>query len=330
MWFAELTGFEEVSPEQVRQNICLDGSWMASKVNQRQMHWGRLEVVSLAELRARVAATCKSTGALRLSEVVANVQHLHRDPENAGALFQVASQFNLLEMVSPGVKPEHGVDIYEDDLTQGPACAIACGAGTIYRNYFVPLNGRIGQTADNQINCLSEIGEVLGNHDGQLWKMCNGYALPSGSGLREISRSLERMDEQDLDDLRQRLRVGIQWDTEVTLGATRHRVNQAFCSALPVAYTNHTYQLWSSFARVILEAAYEATFCAALLNAVDCGNNRLYLTLLGGGAFGNPEDWILSAIRRSADLYHSRDLDVAIVSFSGFNLGVRKLVREYH
>ncbi len=52
-------------------------------------------------------------------------------------MFQVASQFNLLEMISPNVTPDDGIGIYENDPTQGPACAIACGAGTIYRNYLV-------------------------------------------------------------------------------------------------------------------------------------------------------------------------------------------------
>ena len=62
-------------------------------------------------------------------------------PENAGALFQVASQLNLLEMTGPEVTPEDGVTIYQDDRTQGPACAIAAGAATIYRNYFAPVGG---------------------------------------------------------------------------------------------------------------------------------------------------------------------------------------------
>jgi len=62
---------------------------------------------------------------------------LHCDIENTNALFQAASQFNLLEMIVPHISPEQGVDRYENDFTQGPACAIACGAGTIYRNYFV-------------------------------------------------------------------------------------------------------------------------------------------------------------------------------------------------
>jgi hypothetical protein len=66
---------------------------------------------------------------------------MHQSPKNAGALFQVASQFNLLEMVLPRVTPEHGVTRYAHDHTQGPACAIAAGAATIYRNYFVPVDG---------------------------------------------------------------------------------------------------------------------------------------------------------------------------------------------
>jgi hypothetical protein len=37
--------------------------------------------------------------------------------------------------------PEQGVGRYENDFTQGPACAVSAGAGTIYRNYWVPVNG---------------------------------------------------------------------------------------------------------------------------------------------------------------------------------------------
>ena len=51
-------------------------------------------------------------------------------PEYEGALFQVASQFNALEMISPTVTPEEGATRYEHDRTQGPACAMAAGAAT--------------------------------------------------------------------------------------------------------------------------------------------------------------------------------------------------------
>jgi hypothetical protein len=150
---------------------------------------------------------------LSVRELVADVQELHIDVSNAFSLFQVASQFNLLEMASPSAIPEHGVGIYEYDHTQGPACAIAAGAGTIYRNYFVPLHGRIGQSENNQIDCLAGLGRALGNSKNRLWEMRNGYALASASGLMEVSNHLRASSEKDLDELRQLLRVGIQRDT---------------------------------------------------------------------------------------------------------------------
>ena len=47
----------------------------------------------------------------------------------------------------------------------------------------------------------------------------------------------------------------------------RHLVSQAFCSALPVSYTPVPAERWAAFAMLILEAAYEATLLAGLLNA---------------------------------------------------------------
>jgi len=288
-----------------------------------------VETLSLKELRSQVQSISATTGTLKLSEVIADVRKLHSDPENPGALFQVASQFNLLEMVSPSVTPEDGVDIYEGDHTQGPACAIACGAGTIYRNYFVPVNGQIGQTADNQIDCLDDLGVMLGNSDNKLWMMQNGYALPSASGLKAISQRLSDADEAERDELRQALRIGLHWDPEVTIGGQSHLVSQAYCSALPVAYTSHPDTLWAAFAQLVLEASYEATMCAAVLNSERTGSNKVYLTLLGGGAFGNRDEWIISAIRRAVSLFTDFDLDVSIVSYGASKRHVRELVNEF-
>lgn len=50
------------------------------------------------------------------------MDRLHGSPEFEGAWFQVASQFNALEMPSPSVTPEQGVTAYVHDRTQGPAC----------------------------------------------------------------------------------------------------------------------------------------------------------------------------------------------------------------
>lgn len=328
-WFETLTGFSEESPEQVRKNITADGKVLKSHINGRSLIYGQLEIPSLVELRERVHSSGHGRGKLSVCEVVANVQALHADQLNANSLFQVASQFNLLEMVSPSVTPESGVGIYERDRTQGPACAIAAGAGTIYRNYFATVNGQIGQSATNQIDCLADIGAALGNSNNRLWQMKNGYALPSNSGLLEISNRLRASSESELDRLRQLLRIGIQWNTQVTLGNSKHTVSQAYCSALPVAYCNYSANLWAEFARLVLEASYEATICTAILNSLNNGNNRVFLTLLGGGAFGNKMDWIVGGIQRALNLYKHFDLDVAIVSYGSSKQSVQQLVNQY-
>ena len=111
MWFDRLTGFEERSPEQVRDNILVEGETMTFLANRKRFACGRLETPTLAELRERVGNIRPKRGRLSVSEVVGNVQELHQDRDNAGACFQVASQFNLLEMVSPSMTPEHGVDM---------------------------------------------------------------------------------------------------------------------------------------------------------------------------------------------------------------------------
>lgn len=106
-------------------------------------------------------------------------------------------------------------------------------------------------------------------------------------------------------------------------------MSQIYCSALPVAYSPLPAKLWSEFAKLILEAAYEATICTAILNAQIYGNNRLFLTLLGGGAFGNETSWIMDSITRALKLYQNHDLDVVIVSYGSSKLFVQKLVDNF-
>jgi hypothetical protein len=329
MWFETLTGFREESPDQVRRHLSMDGEKLTSHVNHRDYQCGVLEIPSLAELRLRVNSKTRLPGKISVQEVIGNAQHFHQDPVNAGALFQVASQFNLLEMVSPNVTPEQGIAGYEYDKTQGPACAIAAGAGTIYRNYLVEVNGKMGQTADNQIDCLADIGAKLGNTQNRLWEMKNGYALASQDGLLEINTIINTSSAEELDDLRCRLRIGLQWHTEVTLGSSNHTVTQAYCSALPVAYSHHSSEQWESFAKLILEASYEATLCAGILNAEETGNYKVYLTLLGGGAFGNSMSWIIQSIHRALDRYRHVNLEVYIVSYRQSKQQVRDLISQF-
>lgn len=327
MWFKTLMGFPEEDPDKVRSLCWVEDGVLTSRINAKKYRVGEFEVASLSELRRRIGGLVLP-GDLKVSSVVANVKSLHQLTENAGALFQVASQFNLLEMVNPSVTPERGVGTYEYDGTQGPACAIACGAGTIYRNYFVPVGQKIGQSEDQQIDCLGDVGLELGNTDGCLWKMRNGYALASEEGLAQINARLASATERELDQVREKLKVGVHWRTQVTINECDHDVAQVYGSALPVAYSHISSKLWAPMARLLLEASYEATLLAGLINAQACGNNRIYLTLLGGGAFGNQESWILDAIRRAIRLVETQGLDIRIVSYGSPHPGVVRLVEE--
>ena len=193
-WFERLTGFREAPYHETRAKLEVKGNRLRSIVNQRSYQIGRLELVSLAELRARVASIARD-GRVTVRNIVADVRELHRADEHTGALFQVASQFNLLEMTGPSVTPEDGVTRYASDPTQGPACAIAAGAATIYRNYFAPVADQFGQTAQHQLDGLADLGfalsEALGRPVQSLWDMRNGYALCHREGLSAIGSYLD-------------------------------------------------------------------------------------------------------------------------------------------
>ena len=327
-WFSDLTGFDELDYERTRDRLEVAGTTLRSRVNGRSFEIGTLETPTLAELRARAAEVApRVAGKLLVSQVVGDAGALHRDPVNRWALFQVASQFNLLEMTGPDVTPEDGVTRYAWDRTQGPACAIAAGAATIYRNYFVPVDGGSGQTASRQINCLRDVGVALGHPAEGLWAMRNGYALCSSSGLARIDDVLGAMTTAEVDVVRDGLRVGVHSEVEVTGGPVSGlRVSQVFVSALPVAYTRIPASRWARCATLVLEGAYEATLLAGVLNAARTGSRVVYLTRVGGGAFGNETTWIDDAIRRALTEVEGSGLDVRLVSYGKRDRGFEEMV----
>lgn len=126
-WFEELMGFAECGYAQTQQRLAVNGDWLYSTVNGKSWAIGHLETPTLAELRDRARAAVPTHGRLRVSAIASDAKQLHVKASSQGALFQVASQFNLLEMMHYSVSPEEGVARYEYDPTQGPACAVAAG-----------------------------------------------------------------------------------------------------------------------------------------------------------------------------------------------------------
>ena len=309
MWFKDLSGFQEESPENVKSKLIVENDYFISLANSKKFTFGKLEIPTLEELRNQNAQINNYNGKISVSEIVADVKNLHNLPENENALFQVASQFNLLEMINPNITPEMGIDRYEFDRTQGPICAMSCGAGTIYRNYFVEINGQIGQTEELQIDCLELIGNELDNENLNLWKMKNGYALLSQNGLLTINEKIAQLNNNERERLKGKLKVGIQWQTDVTIFEVKQKVSQIYCSALPVGYSQIESLYWEYFARIILEALYEATLYAGMLNMEKNNSDLVYLTLVGGGVFGNEEYWILESMQKAIEKFKNVPLN---------------------
>lgn len=336
-WFERLTGFPESSYQETRSKLVVEGCHLRSLMNGKSYGIGELQLPSLQSLRAASEiAKRSSTGRLKVSVETGDVRKMHQRPEFAGALFQVASQFNMLVMVSERVTPEDGVTRYQYDPTQGPACAIAAGAGTVYRNYFAPVGAHIGQTREHQLDGLAGLGRMMSQLTGLpvsgLWSMLNGYALCSQTGLEAINTALKGLSDAEFDQLRGSLCIGVHRNVEVTDAGvgSGQVVSQAYCSALPVAYSRLPKNSWKSFACLVLEAAYETTLLAAQENAERGGSKIVLLTRLGGGAFGNDDEWIHCAIRRALHLASNFDLDVRIVSYRQPTIELRQLVDEFN
>jgi hypothetical protein len=320
---------------------------LTSKQNNRSFYVGPFEVLSVKEIQAKINGHSNDLGHLIFSHIIGDVRALHRAPENNGSVFQVASQFNCLEMVGPGVHPRRGITIYANDPTQGPACALSCPAATVFRNYFV--NGK-GQN-EEQIDMLKQFGSIVNNDANQYWEMKNGYCLPATNGsigrLSELLANDAALYQQCYDSLA----AGIQWSTEVldiqllneVPKALQKRNNnndgkknsnshinddsnatqlvcQVFTSALPVSYATAEATDWEVFAIMALKAAFDIVLSAAYLLAIQRNQRvKVYLTAVGGGAFGNKTSWIVEALNITLAKHQNNPLDVYLVHYSGIN-----------
>lgn len=355
-WFNKVFGFREGMYDQAQSNFLFDraGGKLKSLGNDRTFVCGRFVTPSLEELRV-AGSTTREAAIQQLSkdnknrivvkEVFGDVSVFHTSPENNGALFQAASQFNTLEHASENGTPEHGIDRYSGDRTQGPACALACAPGTIVRNYFAhealenwtPGKADLtrGMTAKHQVENMKDINELLGHDREQFFRVKNGYTLANNDKLaalqQRIEQGLAQGGDDFLDGIRKKLRIGVQEDTEVVcskFGAALYTgeeqlVTQAYCSAISVSYSGQgrCSQMWMPFAKLILEAAYEATLYAAVENYLrhphKPGANKVFLTAVGGGVFGNDMSWVYDAMARSFRMFENVGLEINLVSFGG-------------
>ncbi len=298
-WFEKLVGFPENN--NLYTNFSYDNGVLHSHINNKSFQTGILSTPTIKELESEYI----DNSLINFKSIQSDIKVLIADKNNEFATFQVASQFNLLEMIRPTTIPEDGVSIYQFDNTQGPISSICTGASTIYRNYFIELNGKIGQSKYNQINCLDLVQNYL--KDISL-NMQNGYCFISQEDLIKVDKLILTNKE----DIKQLIKVGLLQNAEVTIDNCSHLINQVFCSAFPISYSTVEAKYWREFAKLILETTYELTFLAAINNPK---SNKVYLTLVGGGAFGNSLAWIFEAIKYNLEKYKNTGLEVILVTY---------------
>lgn len=243
-WFNKLFGFNEgphqfnKTKEQFNKDL-LGNQVLVSQVNNQAYYVGKFTTPTLNELRNAGIAEIKKRGSGKTTyshQDIGDVLLIHYN--NTGATFQAASQFNCLEFANTRLTPSHGITIYEKDLTQGPACALACAAGTVVRNYFE-------QTPTNQINLLDDVQEATPNFDTKnYWTITNGYSFtePDGSKMDDFKQLLD--DNSNLRNiLLSKIKIGLHKNVGVTFKDRFTKLNenelvtvtQVYASALAVA-----------------------------------------------------------------------------------------------
>jgi hypothetical protein len=277
-------------------------------------HAGRFEVVSLSELRARAFRDQRPRTDPRLRLYIFDGACPATDVGALQAtcgqntLFQVASQFNCLE--SPGAFVTSVAD-YFSDSTQGPRASISAFPATLLRHYMAPGNDgtRFVQRTDGpQIDLLrAACGRGVSR---------NGYF--TGQGVDDVHSVLAALEERF-----EAICVGVHdgvdvvlghdWDGEVPTSAPR--IGQVLTSTAAGGSYGAARHLgregFDAACRQLLRASYLGT----LLAAATLGKQRVVLTLIGGGAFGNSIDAIWNAIQWSLEEVKpllSRDLDVIV------------------
>lgn len=113
-WFNDVFGFEESDYVETQARFFQEGPFLHTR-SQPSVSYrsGILTMPSLAELRKAVSnLVTEPYGRCRFDILEADAYDLHRKSEVKGALIQVASQFNLLEMPCEYTTPEKGITEY--------------------------------------------------------------------------------------------------------------------------------------------------------------------------------------------------------------------------
>ena len=251
-------------------------------------------------------------------------------------IFQAASQINYLEMMSPNVKPSDGIKKYPDDDTQGPAMAMISYPATLYRN------SCLTNSDTNQLSSLEGLSDDIKNNK---FYVKNGYVR-----VNKNSSITDQEVETIKSELDEKMKIGVLLDSEIVvtreqkiprifeykkiLSGPKTKTSFAWCSAFVLNPNYYSQQIRGSYQQFlanysniltgsgqdgkeklenfkkICDLELLKTYKLTLEAAIKYGKKNVILTLVGGGAFSNPEEDIFNAIFQAVEEYKNFPLNV--------------------
>jgi hypothetical protein len=257
-------------------------------------------------------------------------------PENNGATWLIASNFNALEFTSSKQRASHGVTCYVHDRTQGPYASLGCGGALIYRNYFAPhvyeRREYWGQV-EQEINMLERT--ALGPY------VRHGYCeiRSQAEGAAILQKGLHARDFQVVSHRFCEVTTSQNASGQFYKAAPGMICHQVFAAALNYQGSVYRCEETRKIGQTLLENEYRlAVLCAwenrELMVARGMtpdkypGMNKLQLVLLGGGVFGNPGEIIWGAIAACEQLIVDSGLDVFVSERPDMPDSVRDIMRR--
>lgn len=207
-----------------------------------------------------------------------------------GEIFQGASQFNALEMISPSHNREDGIYIYQKDKTQGAISALMTVPSLFVRNYVLP-----------EFNALSELKIELQN----------GYLI-WGENSKEYLNLLK--------DWKKIKILGMVYAqvTGVKNGQVHSQnkyIHQIFSSSIP--YNCYGNKDGKKIIRKVLEAEYLGALGLALLMAYyDKLHPVIHFTLVGNGVFQNDLNDVITAMKKAISKFKKYDFTLFIHAYT--------------
>lgn len=245
-------------------------------------------------------------GPTRFHHITADVFDLHGTCA-LPAVFQAASQFNCLEHPSPRVDRTAGIRNYHKDLTQGPACALCTAPDTLVRNNAPPIDLAPALPQTNGYYELTPESAVEPPFD-----LSVGCLVDAPVAMTSRPEEYVEYDPDYDPEINKRGAKRARTSPDAAVDSPRRRVDQVYCAAACVMHGGDAADPGvAETGRFILDKMYMAT----LDHAVQRGIPNVYLTLLGGGAFGNPPEWIAGAIARAVFAYRDSKLVIRVVHY---------------